>query len=155
MIIGIRDATINDAQILFDWANDPVTRQNSFNSRTIDWHDHIQWLKKRLIDQVSKTYILHIDRKPIGVVRVDVNETAIISLTVESDHRGMGLGAEILKIACNTYWGNNTGEILAYIKKDNIASQHVFEKAGFTFLKDDIFNGFEYLILKAERNGKQ
>ncbi len=152
MEIGIREATINDAEILFDWANDPETRHNSFNSGSIDWNDHIRWLKNKLNDPASKIYILHTKEKPVGVVRFEINETTVIGVTVAPDHRGMGLGAEILKTACNTFWKNNVVSILAYIKKGNIASQRVFEKAGFTFLREDKVNNNECLILKATKH---
>lgn len=152
MKIGIREATINDATVLFDWANDPETRKNSFNSGPIEWNHHIHWFKKKLDDAKSKIYILQYNEMTVGVVRFEINETTIIGVTVAPDHRGMGFGAEILKTACNTFWGNNTDSILAYIKKGNIASQHVFEKAGFIFQREDKINNIECLILKATKN---
>lgn len=152
MEIGIRESTINDANILFDWANDPETRENSFNSGSINWDDHLQWFKKKLIDPTSKIYILQYNEMPIGVVRFEVNETTIIGVTVAPDHRGLGLGAEILKTACNTFWENSSDIILAYIKKKNIPSYRVFKKAGFTFLREDKVNNIECLILKATKN---
>ena len=152
MKIGIREATINDATILFDWANDAKTRENSFNSGPIEWNDHIQWFKKKLADPTSKTYILQYNEMPVGVVRFEINKTTNIGVTVAPDHRGMGFGAKIIKTACNTFWRNNTDYILAYIKKGNIASQRVFEKAGFNFLREDKVNNIECLILKATKN---
>jgi RimJ/RimL family protein N-acetyltransferase len=152
MEIGIREDTINDAKILFDWANDLETRDNSFNSEIIDWNNHIRWFKNKLNDPASIIYILHTNEKPVGVVRFEVNETTIIGVTVTPNCRGMGLGTEILKTACNTFWKNNTDSILAYIKKGNIASLRVFEKAGFIFLREDNVNNIKCLILKATKN---
>jgi RimJ/RimL family protein N-acetyltransferase len=151
MKIGIREATINDAIILFAWANDTETRKNSFNSGSIEWHDHIHWFKNKLADPTVKIYILH-NEMPVGVVRFEINETTIISVTVAPDYRGMGFGAEIIKTACNTLWGIYNDPVLAYIKKGNIPSQRVFEKAGFTFLREDKINNIEFLILKATTN---
>jgi spore coat polysaccharide biosynthesis protein SpsF len=153
MEIRIREATINDAKILFDWANDRGTRQNSFNSDAIEWNDHILWFTKKLMDSTSSIFILLDNENPAGVVRFEVNENTIIGVTVAPGYRGRGLGAEIIKIACNSYWDNNSEDILAYIKKGNVASQRVFEKSGFTFQKEDIFSGVECLILKAEKYG--
>lgn len=151
MEIRIREASINDAKILFDWANESETRQNSFNFDAIEWNDHILWFTKKLMDSTSSIFILLSNENPVGVVRFEVNETTIIGVTVAPGYRGKGLGAEIIKIACNFFWNNNSGDILAYIKKGNVASQRVFEKSGFTFQKEDNFNGIECLILKAER----
>lgn len=151
MGIRIRKASINDAEILFNWANDPYTRKNSFDSTIIKWNDHLLWLKKKLGDPNSIIYILLYNKKPIGVVRFEVKKDASIGITVAPNHRGLGLGSEILKIACNTFWENSAVNILAYIKKGNIASQRVFEKAGFAFLSENTFNGFDCLILISKR----
>lgn len=155
MEIEIREAIINDAEILFDWANDPETRQNSFTSKVIDWNDHIVWFKEKLINPHVIIYILHLNEKPIGVVRFEINETTIIGINVAPSHRGLGLGSKILNVACNRYWENNTSVILAYIKKGNIASRRIFEKAGFIFQSEGIFNKIECLIFKAEKNGSR
>jgi RimJ/RimL family protein N-acetyltransferase len=152
MKIEIREATLNDAQLLFNWANDPVTRQNSFNSKTIYWNDHILWLKKRLVDPANKIYILNSDDNPIGVVRFEGIENTIIAVTVAPGHRGMGLGAEIINRACNKFWESNNSDILAYVKKENVASLRAFEKAGFILIGNDIVNQGECLILKVEKN---
>jgi RimJ/RimL family protein N-acetyltransferase len=152
MKIEIRDATINDAEILFEWANDLNTRQNSFNPETIEWNDHISWLRKKLLDPLTRIYILYYHHKQIATVRFDTNKNTIIGITVAPSYRGLGLGAEILKIATNNFWINNNDEIFAYIKKENIASQRIFEKAGFRFLKEDIANSIDCIILKAKKN---
>lgn len=152
MKIEIRDATINDAEILFEWANDQNTRQNSFNPETIEWNNHISWLRKKLIDPLTKIYILYHQHKQIATVRFDTNKNTIIGITVAPSHRGLGLGSEILKIAINNFWINNNSEIFAYIKKENIASKRIFEKAGFRFFKEDITNCIECIILKAKKN---
>lgn len=155
MEIGIREAIIDDAKILYDWACDPETRQNSFNTKPLEWNDHILWLKDRLMDPSVKIYILHLTNKLIGVVRFEVDDTTIISITVAPSLRGMGLGDKLLNVACNKYWEDNASDILAYIKKGNIASQRIFEKAGFTFQSEVIHNSFKCLILKIEKNGRQ
>lgn len=152
MKIEIRDATINDAKILFEWANDPNTRQNSFNPEPIEWNNHISWLRKKLIDPLTKIYIFYYHHTLIATVRFDTNKNTIIGITVAPSHRGLGLGTKILKIATNNFWINSNNEIFAYIKKDNIASQHIFEKAGFRFLKEDIANSIDCIILKATKD---
>ena len=152
MGIGIREATDNDATIIFEWANNSETRNNSFNSGVIKWKDHLHWFKEKLSDDSCTIYILHYNEISVGVVRFEINETTIIGVTVAPDFRGKGFGAEIIKTACQTFWRINSDPILAYIKKGNIASQRVFEKAGFNFLKEDNINNIECLILKATNN---
>lgn len=154
MKIGIRDATLNDTETLFNWANDVETRKNSFTTAAVDWAQHVLWFNKKLIDNTSKIYILLFDEKPIAVVRFEIKDTTIIGITVSPEYRGLGLGSKCLILACSKFWENNNTDILAYIKIENIASQRIFKKAGFQFLKEDFFNGLKCIILKAE-NGKQ
>jgi RimJ/RimL family protein N-acetyltransferase len=152
MGIGIRKATLDDAKILFNWANDSETRQNSLNSEIIDWEDHIQWLKGKIDDPKYSIYILFTEIKPIGVVRFDYNESAVVSISVAPEERRKGIGSKILLIACQYFWESNTESIIAYIKKGNIASQRIFEKSGFNFLKESRYKNITCITLIAHNN---
>ena len=147
MKIDIREGTTDDAQLLFYWANETLTRQNSFNPNPIDWNSHICWLKKKLDNPSSKIYLFHMDKEPIGVVRFETDNNTIIGITVASEKRGQGVGAKILKLACDKFWEDSKNNILAYIKKDNVPSIRVFEKAGFTLYREDYFNDIACVIL--------
>ena len=154
MNIEVIDVTINDAQLLFEWANDSLTRQNSFNSDPIEWNNHVAWLNRMLVRSNTNIYLIHLHNEPVGVVRFDSDEDVIIGVTVAPNKRGKGLGAKIIKSACNRFWGNNNQNILACIKKDNVASRKVFEKAGFVFYKEQLNNNKAciILILKKDAN---
>lgn len=147
MNIAIREATTNDTQLLFEWANESVTRQNSFNPNPIDWNSHVVWFNKKLKDTNCKIYIFQINDDPIGVVRFETGINTIIGITVAPNKRGMGLGSIILKKACNKFSTISNQNILAYIKKDNVSSQKAFEKAGFAFYKEAFYNDIACIIL--------
>ena len=51
-----------------------------------------------------------------------------VSITVGSDHRGKGLGYEMLDRACHVM-GDSI--LTAEIKSSNMASRRIFEKCGF------------------------
>jgi len=152
MNITHRNATLKDADILFDWVSDPITRKNSFDSSPIIWDTHINWLNKKLNDPLCKFYIFYLDYEPIGVVRLEQNEQMIIGVTIAPEFRGKGLGSEIIKQGCLEYWKENDSDILAYIKKENLTSKRSFEKAGFTLHSDICFRETECLILIARKN---
>ena len=54
----LRAVTAEDAKTLFDWTNDPVTRQNSFQSKPVLWEEHIAWLQRKLEDENCFFFIL-------------------------------------------------------------------------------------------------
>ena len=151
MRLKIRNIKNDDAQILYIWATDPLTRANSFNSQHIKWEDHLIWLKKKLNDPLTFMYLLLSENKPVGTVNFTKREkAATIGVAVAPEFRGKGFGAKIIKTASHKYQSNNNDNILAYIKKENIASLQVFKKAGYVFFKEDIFNNHpcKILILK-------
>ena len=43
---SFRDLSINDVDLLFEWINDVDARKLSFNPRSINKKDHINWFKR-------------------------------------------------------------------------------------------------------------
>lgn len=133
-LLNYRFATINDADLYYQWANDPLVRQNSFNQDAIPYVNHVNWFTKKLQSDSCYFYLfLNIDNEPVGQVRIDKDENeTIIGLSIDEKFRGMSLGATMLKMACDDYLQHHAHEtIVAYIKEDNIPSYKIFEKAGF------------------------
>jgi ribosomal protein S18 acetylase RimI-like enzyme len=86
-------------------------------------------------------------------VRIDKREDeTIISVTLDPNYRGLGLGSKIISLGCNEFWKDNENAILAYIKKENVGSIKSFEKAGFIYYSTSIVEGVESLILKAKKH---
>jgi RimJ/RimL family protein N-acetyltransferase len=152
MNIELKSASILDAKLLFDWANDPITRESSFNENPIEWNSHCRWFENKIKDISSVIFIFYSQNVPIGVVRFESNEITIIGVTVAPDHRGKGISFVIIQMACEKFWETNNHDIFAYIKISNLKSVRAFEKAGFCFLKEDIYNNIPCLILIAKRN---
>lgn len=46
----IREAAAADAELLYQWANDPDTRRWSFSTGPIPWGGHVEWLDRVLTD---------------------------------------------------------------------------------------------------------
>ena len=44
----LREAIIEDIDILCKWANDPLVRQNSFSTEKIRYEDHVKWFNRVL-----------------------------------------------------------------------------------------------------------
>lgn len=72
-------------------------------------------------------YIAEEGGEPVGTVRMDGDE---LSWTVAPKSRGRGVGTRMVQAAMDL------GPRLATIKRDNISSQRIAEKAGFVLSTD-------------------
>ncbi|ABF71277.1 pXl [Rhizobium phage 16-3] len=120
--MNFRKATINDAKMLFDWRNDPDTRAMSRDTSELVWDNHVAWLSRRLEREDHGLYIAERGGEPVGTVRLDHDE---ISYTVSPSHRRQGVGEAMLSAARQEF-----GQKVAEVKRDNIASVKVAERAG-------------------------
>lgn len=130
----LREVTIADWEILLEWRNDPTTRENSFTQEKISTLSHKTWLTNSLLNPDRKIYILEHNSTPIGTIRSDrtSENTYVLSWNVSPNQRGRGYGAKILEL----FLKNKTGEFIAEIKPENIASIKMVEKNGFTKVTD-------------------
>lgn len=135
MVVWLRKAKEGDCDILYNWVNDKVVRQNAFNQETITYDEHKKWFKKKLNSNKSFIYISMVDNNPIGQIRVDVNNMGIgvIDYSISKDNRGKGYGTLTLLELCKTITKENVNikKLIGKVKLNNIPSHKAFEKAGF------------------------
>jgi RimJ/RimL family protein N-acetyltransferase len=145
-LIEIRPATINDAQLLLDWRNDPITRQNAFNSEPISLETHTEWLSRKLNAADTVIWILEENGQPVAQIRYDQAE---ISIVVAPEARGKGHGSTLLMIsaplACRRF---SVPSVFGLVKKNNVASCRAFEKSGFTRTELDACFKYEWALPK-------
>lgn len=115
-------ARMTDAKILFEWRNDPLTREMSRSSDPVDWESHIAWLEARLALPRPRLHIVEKFGQPIGTFRIDGDE---ISYTIAPEHRGKGLAVSMLVEARRMF-----GSLRAEIYQRNVASIKVAERSG-------------------------
>lgn len=147
---NLRKVTENDIRLLFDWANDLDTRMNAKNSDPIKWEDHVKWFEDRISSDSSFMYILEETNQDIGLVRFDKEKKDfIITYYIIKDYRGKGLGKIILEEGFkNLLKVVENPDLLAYVKKGNIASEKIFEKLNFTLNKEEIINNAEFKVFQ-------
>jgi UDP-2,4-diacetamido-2,4,6-trideoxy-beta-L-altropyranose hydrolase len=128
----------SDSSLIFSWANDPVTRKNSFHSDEITQEKHDQWFKKKMADTNVSQELFFLEQEPVGMVRIEkVKKEYVVSLNVAPGQRGKGYGTQILRMASVKFFSVHPDEILhAFIKKENDISQKVFSAAGFIFAEE-------------------
>lgn len=128
-MVTLRPATLDDAQRLFDWRNDPVTRAMAITTDPVPWDGHIRWLTASLTNPARLLLVGQVDDTPIGTVRFDLADPVLVSITLAPDHRGRGLALPLLTGAMDRL--DRPANLLAQVKPDNPASQRLFERAGF------------------------
>ncbi len=151
LALEIRKVKKEDSEILFKWANDPLTRSNSYNQTEINYDSHVNWLSKKVVDENSCFLIVEWNKIPAGTVRIDCSEKEnVIGITMASEFRGKKLSATMLDKACNYFFDNfNKQEITAYIKEGNNTSLKTFERAGFKVMdKNEYFGTKSYRLIK-------
>lgn len=141
----LREAKLTDSKIIFEWANDPQMRINSFKSEEIDWNSHIIWFNSKLKNNESKIFLLIENDKQIGQIRFDKEfDRVYIDFYISSDFRGRGFGSKILILGVKeiiNIWSDIT-EIIGEVKSENIPSRKAFIKAGFNESKENDY--FQY-----------
>lgn len=138
-MLTYRTAQPADARLYFDWANDPDTRQQSFNSTPISLETHTAWFARKRTDPNTLLLIFQDETgQPVGQVRfertpvADMPAEIIIGISVDAAERGKGLAGQLIRqgcAVCRDRW--EAVAIHAYIKPENTASARAFARAGF------------------------
>lgn len=148
MKYNLRKVEEKDVQLLFNWVNDPDARFNAVNPKRITWEEHVTWFNSKLNDPSTHMYILGDINENLGIIRFDKKlENFMISLSVDKNHRGKGLGNILLKEGIkNLNKIVSNIHLLAYIKKGNIGSEKIFFKNEFTLSGEELINGVKFNV---------
>lgn len=101
--VRLRPATIADAELLFAWRNDPLTRAQSIHTAPVVWDSHLAWLRASLQNPNRQLFIAEqaaqAEQETVvfGTVRADkINEDYELSWTVAPERRGNGWGNKMV-----------------------------------------------------------
>lgn len=132
----LRPATLEDADLLFLWRNDPETRKNSHSTEEVPYENHIAWLRSSLTNP-RRRLVIGVAEVPIGTVRYDwqdeKHQTVELSWTIAPEHRGKGFGTRMVAEAIKYHHGN----IVAQIKDSNVPSIAIARNNGFVPLSQN------------------
>lgn len=132
--IFLRKATEEDVMLIFQWANDPEVRRNSFQTKQIDLEDHKKWYDSKIKSANSLFYILMNKDIPVGQIRLELEgNCACVNYSIAAPFRGKGMGKEMLRLAETELKGNypHISRLVAEVKEENSASKHAFEREGY------------------------
>ena len=128
---NVEPCDIND---LFKWRNHSDIRKYSFNTEPILWDEHEKWFKNKIRDSGTTIYMACHGAEKISTIRFeDKNEVIKVSVMLNPDFIGKGLGAKIIRLGIEKFVKEKRPDkpLIAEIKKDNIHSIKAFQKAGF------------------------
>ncbi|HEY0436568.1 MAG TPA: GNAT family N-acetyltransferase [Phenylobacterium sp.] len=123
----VRPATAADALDVLAWRNDPVTRAMSRSREAVDEAAHMAWFERALADPKVTLLIGEEGGTKLGMVRFDHLQATEVSINVNPACRGQGRGQALLAAAL----AQVSGEVVADVLEDNLASRRLFERAGF------------------------
>jgi RimJ/RimL family protein N-acetyltransferase len=135
---NLRSATMNDADDLFAWRNDPVTMACSRSTGPVERDDHQRWMQfnVQLGYPAHMVMIAENEYGKLGVVRFDADRSDAMvywtSITIAPKHRGCGYSLEILSQAC-AFMHESTLD--AEIRSDNSLSRKIFAQCGFELVE--------------------
>ena len=95
----LRKATIEDRDLLFQWANDPLVRKNSFSTAEIAYEEHVDWYNRVLDREDCIQYIYMDGEYPVGQARITLNgDSAEIGYSICEEMRSRGYGQKLLAL---------------------------------------------------------
>lgn len=136
--ITMRPAEEQDVDIIYQWANDPETRAQSFSSEPIPYESHVKWFLNRTKATDRLFYIFFEDKEPVGSVRLDPNGDGILimSCQIAPEKRGQGYGKEMFRMidqmVYNSWPDTPIVRLTAEVRPDNIGSCRCLENNGYS-----------------------
>lgn len=148
--LNVRLAKDIDMMPLFNLANDPVVRKNSFSTKQISLDEHKGWFSQSLVNDKRRLFVIYDSENLVGQVRFDIDgESAVISISITAAYRGFGLASMILEKTLGVFHDldSHVSKVYAYVKNDNLPSRNSFVHAGFEDCENDEVNVLKFCYL--------
>ena len=135
--------------LLWQWANDPVTRRNSFVPEPISWAVQEAWYEEKIASPDTRFWILECRHVPVGQIRYDRidADTAQINFSVAPAYRGRSFDTQLLRLSADLA-GRELGvrTVEAISPTQNFASNHAFLSAGFEVIEEKRIAGRDWFL---------
>jgi RimJ/RimL family protein N-acetyltransferase len=132
--LTLRPVRKEDQRILYDWANDSLVREQSFDKTPIDLAQHKLWFEKKFCCNHTRMWIMSDGKCLCGFVRVTRSTTiGTLSYLIPKPHRDQKLAQRMLIMAIRLIcieW--SALSIATYTIPNNIASNKSLRRVGFT-----------------------
>ncbi len=139
--LRILRASEQDAQALWEWRNDALTRQMSVSEAQVDRQTHETWYRKLLANPDRYLYVGCLEtNERIGMCRFDLDTNsgdAEVSINLNPACRGKRLSSPLLAAAMSRFQLERRTDLIAKIKRSNLASIRCFAANGFVLDDSD------------------
>ncbi|MGI2065022.1 UDP-2,4-diacetamido-2,4,6-trideoxy-beta-L-altropyranose hydrolase [Shewanella sp. MF08487] len=138
--LGLRKATHDDIEQVYNWQIQPQTRQYSPNPQSPSWLEHQVWMQNQLSNAEHFFYLIidNVSNLNLGVVRL--NRIAqceyVISIFIDPSYYGQKIATRALAIIDIIH---RDVTIHARVMQDNSASQQLFTSANYQQVTSEIF----------------
>jgi RimJ/RimL family protein N-acetyltransferase len=130
--IHLRDATIYDKLLVFEWRNIDTLVALSSHQKKVTLQEHQQWFKRKIADLNCKLLIIQLKNENIGLIRIESEQGECeITIYLIPGYEGQGFGHVALSQAIDNCT-LNCKSYLAKVQSKNIPSQKLFQKLGFS-----------------------
>ena len=130
--IHLRDATIYDKLLVFEWRNIDTLVALSSHQKKVTLQEHQQWFKRKIVDLNCKLLIIQLKNENIGLIRIESEQGECeITIYLIPGYEGQGFGHVALSQAIDNCT-LNCKSYLAKVQSKNIPSQKLFQKLGFS-----------------------
>ena len=133
----LRRANLDDLSALWRMSNEPSVLQTALYDKPCPLDRFGPWFEENLADEESRTWVLDFHGQIVAHIRYDRRSTgwAEIAIAVLPVFRRRGLALRLLEGTCRqTREELGVSRLRAVIREENTISQHLFRKAGFTFV---------------------
>lgn len=134
-VLPLREATLDDASLLFDGRNADAVRRWSLDSRLLDWPSHQAWLAASLDNEQRLLLIAEVGDGAVGALRYDLHGlSAEVSIYLFEGRFGLGWGRALLargEAFVKARWPQ-LHSLTAHVLPANQPSLSLFREAGFT-----------------------
>lgn len=144
--IALRQATLKDKEIVFQWQSDKNIRKYFKQPTTPTWAEHCHWFENNLSNSKSSLYLIYYDETAVGTLRLDEKKEHEyeVSILISISAQGKGIALAALNKIPQL---KEHGLFFADIHHKNASSYHVFKKVGFSKISPYRF----YLQIKANK----
>jgi len=131
----LRPAKIEDTELTYHWAINPIVRQYTLSQNEILKQEHEKWFSAKVTSSECLYYIALYNNTSVGSFRLDINKdgTALISYLLDPIFHGKGLGKILLKEGIEeAKKDKRITNVVGYVKSQNKASLHLFRTLAFS-----------------------
>jgi UDP-2,4-diacetamido-2,4,6-trideoxy-beta-L-altropyranose hydrolase len=148
--MSIRQATVSDMMTLFQWANEPELRRQSYHNGAINIEDHERWFNRKLADPNCIIFMFEFKKMPLGMVRFDLQQETTLSYSIAKEFRAKGLGRLLIEEALKklAQQVKKPSKIVGFVKRSNEASNRIFSTMGFQRYETDSYpESYKYELI--------